>query len=210
LARLAALLLASAADPVIRKKILAARKAARDFALGVFVDLSDFCLQMSANLEDGELRSACDAVRHAIDAREQLACIVANETGKGAKSHCHGLSIYFPYLTQTEMEQTRQSLTTATSALDQASLLIKGGTNHILKARSAQISQIEGDFESLREFTKTNWSAFIKHGWSVILASEEPTELDDHYSGEQCAINLLSLVKKYAESYREMAAAAKV
>ncbi len=208
LTRLAASLLSSAADAVIRKKILAARKAARDFALGLFVDLSDFCLQLSARLEDSELRSACDALRQAIDARERLDCILANETGDGAKSRCHGLSIYFPYLTQAEMEQTSQSLTAATSTLEQAPLLLKGGTNHILKARSVQISQIEGDFESLAEFKKTNWSAFIKHGWSVILASEEPNELDVHYSGEQCAINLLSLVQTYAQSHPEMAAVA--
>lgn len=208
LGRLAALLLSSAADSTMGKKILAARKVARDFALGLFVDLSDFCLQLGAKLEDGELKSACDAVRQAIDAHGQLDCILANEIGDGAKSRCHGLSVYFPYLTQAEMEQTRQSLTTATSGLDQAPLLLKGGTNHILKARSVQISQIEGDFESLAEFKKTNWSTFIKHGWSVILASDEPNELDVHYSGEQCAVNLLSLAKTHTQSDPEMAVVA--
>ena len=208
LGRLAASLLSSASDPATRKKILAARKAARDFALGLFVDLSDFCLQLKARLGDSELSSECDAVRQAMESRDELGCVLANETGEGARSRCHGLSIYFPYLTQAEMEQTRQSLTGTTSTLDQAPLMLKGGTNHILKARSVQVTQIEGDFESLPEFKKTNWQVFIKHGWSVILASEEPNELDAHYSGEQCAINLLSLLKTYAQSDPEMAAVA--
>ena len=189
---LAAALLSSAGDRTVRKTVLAARKAARDFALGLFVDLRDFCFQLSANLQEGDLRSACDAVLRAIDARDFIA---ANETGDGAESRCHGLSIYLPYLTQAEMDKAHQSMMAATSLVDQAPLLVKGGTNQILKARGVQISQIEGDFESLVEFKKTGWSEFIRHGWSVILASEEPNELDQHYSGEQCAINLLSLLK---------------
>ena len=208
LSRLAAALLSSASDPVIRKAILAARKAARDFALGLFVDLRDFCLQLSVNLDEGELRSACEDVRHAIDARGQMNCIVADENGKGASSHCHGLSIYFPYLAQTELDQVRESLISATSGVDQAPLLLKGGTNHILKARSVQVSQIEDDFESLTVFKKTGWSGFIKHGWSVILASEEPNEIDEHYCGQRCAINLLSLLRESQQPSQQMAAVA--
>ena len=65
LSKLAKALLSSASDPVIQRTILAARKASRDFALGLFVDLRDFCLQLSVNLDDSELRSACQEVRHA-------------------------------------------------------------------------------------------------------------------------------------------------
>jgi len=208
LTALAAALTSSATDPVVRKAVLAARKAARDFALGLFVDLGDFCFQLSSKLQEGELRSACEAVCHAIGACERLDCIVANEASDGAATRCHGLSIYLPYLTEAELDQTRQLLMTATSTLDAAPLLVKGGTNHILKGRSVQIGQIENDFESLPEVKKIGWSEFIKYGWSVILASEEPNELDQHYSGEQCAINLLSLWNTSGRSTSRMAAAA--
>ena len=210
LSRLAKALLSSSSDPVIRKTILAARKAARDFALGLFVDLRDFCLQVSMNLDECELRSACEAVRHAVDARGQTGCIIADQNGDGTASRCHGLSIYFPYLKKAELDQLRESVLSAGSTVDQVPLLVKGGTNHILKGRSVQVAQIEDDFESLTEFKKTEWCTFIKHGWSVILASEESTELDEHYCGQQCAINLLSLLRTSEQpSQRTAAMAAK-
>ena len=209
LSRLAKALLSSSSDPVIRKTILEARKAARDFALGLFVDLRDFCLQASVNLDDSELRSACQAVRHAIDARGQMACIVADENGDGTSSRCNGLSIYFPYLKKEELDQMRESVLSAASTVDQVPLLVKGGTNHILKGRSVQVAQIEADFESLKEFKKTGWSAFVQHGWSVILASEEPHGLDEHYDGQQCAINLLSLLRASNQLHPMAAVAAR-
>jgi hypothetical protein len=205
---LAATLLSSIADPAARKAVLGARQGARDFALGLFVDLRDFCFQLSARLPEGELKSACDSVSRAIDAGKRPDCIVANRASDGAETRCHGLSIYLPYLTEADLEQTTQLLMTATSTLDQVPLLVKGGTNHILKGRSVQISLIENDFESLPEFKKLGWSKFIKQGWSVILASEEPNELDRHYSGEQCAINLLSLWNASGRSASRGAAAA--
>jgi len=90
-------------------------------------------------------------------------------------------------------------------------LLIKGGTNHILKARTVKISEIEEDFESLTEFKDTRWIEFIKRGWSVILATEEASELDDHYSAQQCAANLLSLCQPApAVASRQAAAGSRV
>jgi hypothetical protein len=201
---LANALLASRFDPSVRKKVLASRKAARDFALGLFVDLRDFCLTLSKAAGEGELKAACDAVIAAIDGKEKQDCILANET-RGTKSkQCCGLSVYFPYLSNKEMGQAEQSLAaSATTMVDQVELLVKGGTNNLLKARSVQISQIEEDFESLKRFGKaTGWSNFIRCGWSAIMAAEEPQELDQHYSGEQCAENLLSLLNQKGKRKR--------
>jgi hypothetical protein len=194
LTRLSTALLSSVLDPSLRAAILYARKMAREFALGLFVDLHDFCSRLSEKLADGELKSACDAIRGAIDARGPDACILENQSGDNEVMRCHGLSIYFPYLAKTEMDQARQAfLAGGTDLVDQLPLLIKGGTNHLEKARSVKIREIEEDLKSLIQFEKTRWTEFIKRGWSVILATEEANELDEHYSAQQCATNLLSL-----------------
>jgi Clostripain family len=187
-------LLSSVSDPALRKAILSARKGTREFALGMFVDLRDFCVQLTGQVADGELKSACDAVRNAIDASGEDACILTNRAGKGSEpTHCHGLSIYLPYLSKEEREDVqRMFVEGGTDLVAQLPLLIKGGTNHLLKARGVRISEIEQDFEALTAFKETGWSDFIKRGWSFLLASEEPGELDEHYSGQQCAINLVS------------------
>jgi hypothetical protein len=46
----------------------------------------------------------------------------------------------------------------------------------------------------LDQFKKTNWGKFIKRGWSVMLAAEEPDKLGQHYSAQQCATNLYSML----------------
>ena len=191
---LAAALQSAAFDCARRKTVIAARKASRDFALGLFVDLRDFCVRLSQQLEECELKSACEAVYKAVDARGKQACILENSTRDRNKTGCHGLSIYFPYLTDDAMKQAAQSLA---ASGDQRPALVKGGTNHLQKARGGQITEIEEDFELSDKFKKTNWVEFIKHGWSVILAAKEPNKLDQHYSAQQCAINLYSMISDW-------------
>jgi hypothetical protein len=188
-------LISSVDDPPLYREILAARQESREFALGLFVDLKDFCLRLSEKLAGGELKVACDAVCRAIEDRGAAACILENRSGgKNGVSECHGLSIYMPYLAKTQLDNAQKAfMNDGTDLVEQLPLLIKGGTNHLLKARSVRISEIEKDFDALTEFKGTRWIEFIKHGWSVILAREEANELDDHYSAQQCAANLLSL-----------------
>lgn len=208
LATLSGALLSSVFDPS-HKAILSARQNAQDFALGLFVDLHDFCSQLSKKLSDGELKSACDAVRGAIDPPGSEAFILENQTGDKEGARCHGLSIYFPYLAKKEMDRTQQAfLAGGTDLVDQLPLLIKGGINHIDKARSVKISEIEEDFKALIEFGKTGWIEFIKRGWSVILATEEANKLDEHYSAQQCAKNLLSFCQPPPEQRKAAASSA--
>ena len=199
---LAAALEPSAFDRDRRETILKAREESRDFALGLFVDLHDFCVRLSLKLEECALKSACDAVAKAIDAR---GVILENATRDVEKTGCHGLSIYLPYLTDKQMELAMLAgsgdvppllLKGGTNHLQKGGTnhLEKGGTNHLEKARGAQISEIEEDFEQLDQFKKTNWEQFIKSGWSVMLAAEEPDKLGQHYSAQQCAINLYSML----------------
>ena len=68
--------------------------------------------------------------------------------------------------------------------------LVKGGRDHTVKARNARIVELEADFEQLPFFKDDGWGAFIKQGWSVVLARKFPDKLDLHYSAEQVAQNL--------------------
>lgn len=185
LKELAAALLGSISDKAIRDAILAARTQSRGFVFGIFVDLFDYCAHLSAELDtrtitNQAITSACTKICDAIKLRSSSSCVIANKTLGEEKDHCHGLSIYFPYRVADTPDKVEE-------------LLAKGGTRYPLKERTARIRELEEDFELLHQFGKTEWTEFIKHGWSWILATQTPPELDKHYSAEQCAANLLSL-----------------
>ncbi len=92
----------------------------RDFVLGIFVDLGDFCEKLDKGLQAGSLTKtlagehlagACKALRDAIDNKGAGACVIASQAGKneagGGDGYSHGISIYFPYSIQKdETEQT--------------------------------------------------------------------------------------------------------
>jgi hypothetical protein len=98
------------------KLILDARKNAKGFAGGIFVDIASFCEQLLKELSSHKLpgdmthklRQYCDGVRLAIQPPGDTSeCIIANKT---RDKSCHGLSIYFPYLSDGEkkhLEGTR-------------------------------------------------------------------------------------------------------
>ena len=67
---------------------------------------------------------------------------------------------------------------------------MKGGRDHTAKARNARIVELEADFEQLPFFKGDGWGAFIKRGWSLVLARRFPDKLDLHYSAEKVAQNL--------------------
>lgn len=181
-------------NPPHSRAILAARQESREFALGLFVDLRDFCFRLGEKLTACDLKSACQALVRAIDDPGAAACILENQSGgEDGPTGCHGLSIYLPYLAETQLEEARRAFVAGgTDLVEQLPLLIKGGTNHLLKSRSVRITEIEQDFQCLAGFQDTRWIEFIKRGWSVILTREEASELDHHYSAQQCAENLLS------------------
>jgi len=116
----------SISDPEIVDAIIAARKGSRDFVLGIFVDLRDFCEKLKEELkkqpEDQQKQAlaqtyntlvvVCDVLSTAINKKE---CVIANKVGLNEKPEKHkkrekqgkphGISIYFPYSVQdTEME----------------------------------------------------------------------------------------------------------
>ncbi len=73
---LADLLLRSVADEDLSNAIVDARKSSRDFVLGLFVDLSDFCEKLSDRLDKimfqdkeytKQLKNVCAQIRDAIN-----------------------------------------------------------------------------------------------------------------------------------------------
>ncbi|HVI79994.1 MAG TPA: clostripain-related cysteine peptidase [Candidatus Acidoferrum sp.] len=192
---LARLLLHSVEDKDLADAIVQSRHDAHDFVLGLFVDLYDFCEKLPGSLDNnkcenkiycGQLKDACKQVRDAIKDGEN---VIANVTRPNVKD-CHGVSIYFPYsLEKNEDQQIKRLLGKAgTGILNLA--LVKGGGNNPRKARNGRIEELEADFKQLPFFNDEGWGAFIKQGWSLVLARKFPKNLDLHYSAEQVAMNL--------------------
>jgi hypothetical protein len=192
---LAGLLLRAVADEDLSNAIVDARKISHDFVLGLFVDIYDFCEKLPEALDDNgfrdkessrQLKKACEQVRNAIDNKEY---IIANVTRPNVKD-CHGVSIYFPYsVEKDEKEQTKRLLGNAETGILNLPL-VKGGGNDPHKARNGRIEELEADFQALPFFKDDGWGAFIKGGWSLLLARKFPYKLDLHYSAEQVAQNL--------------------
>ena len=216
--KLASLLLRSVADRDLGDAIVRARHDSRDFVLGLFVDLSDFCEKLATKLEEKvfqdkecrkELKNACRQIRDAInipDATEgKEHAIIANETRKNV-TDCHGVSIYFPYsLQEDESKQTKKLLGNNETGVLKLPL-VKGGDVNTRKARNGRIEELEADFEQLPFFKEENgWGDFIKQGWSVVLARKFPLKLDLHYSAEQVAQNLSAKLQRLQKQNEDLA-----
>jgi hypothetical protein len=200
LTKLAALLNQAAFDAHLAPKILKARRASHDFALGMFVDLYDFCMQMRAAMGDDEVGAICDDICAAISSVQPSALVLKNVEGNSGESLCHGISIYFPCLDESAIRSVQKSINTpSVPMVDNLPQLAKGGTNHLIKARGLRIGEIEADFAALTEFQQTGWINFIQQGWSYILAKHQPDDLDRRYSAQQCAMNLAKMVHKPSE-----------
>jgi hypothetical protein len=217
---LAGLLLRSVADEDLSNAIVDARKSSRDFVLGLFVDLYDFCEKLSKRLDkivfqdkdySEDLKDVCVKIRNAIkipDATEipdtadgSKYVTIANETRENVKD-CHGVSIYFPYsLQEDENQQTKRLLgDNETGILNLP--LVKGAGGNTAKARYGRIVELEADFEQLSFFKGDGWGAFIKRGWSLVLARRFPNKLDLHYSAEKVAQNLSAALDARNEELR--------
>jgi hypothetical protein len=199
---LAQSLLTASLQPALGKEIVEARAESQDFAVGMFVDIFDFCARLLAREEKltEELKTACKGVCDAISASGESSFIVDKKNNRGA-TRCNGISIYFPYLLDETLKRANECMVSSgTDLIDQLTLLVKGGSPILRKARFAKISQFEEDVQYLDTFLKTtNWYKFITHGWSYILATVIPDELDLRYSGQQIASNLLLRNKEEQE-----------
>jgi hypothetical protein len=167
LKQLATALNATAFDRDLGTKVLKARRKTRDFALGMFVDLYDFCSKLVESEPGDALTNACKAVCGAIDASqaelklnfkpdqpgsksgsESRPCILENQTSENGQSRCHGLSIYFPYFTKEDRRKVQESLEagpkTADVQLPMQTTQTKGGPLHLEKGGPLHLDKARG------------------------------------------------------------------
>src|SRR5262249_47163754 len=94
-------------------------------------------------------------------------------------------------------------------------LLNKAGTDVLDQVRRQRIEETELYYGDLELSKKTHWHEFIEHHWSRCLAEDAEEQvkvlpdqdaseaLDLRYSAQQCALNLLSLVRKLERKKHE-------
>ena len=94
-----------AADEATRRAIIEARANSKDFVLGLYVDVLDFCEQVLFRKNVApEIRSICDQLRRAIQPGRENALVLANEVAEDFGSavpqnrRCHGISVYYSFL----------------------------------------------------------------------------------------------------------------
>lgn len=193
---LAAALTAAVAVPLspLAPLVLEARKNAHGFVAGLFVDLVSFCQSMirqldSSPVKNSQLQAACNAVIDSFPSDEGFngpnsTCVIAN--GALDLTQCHGLSIYFPFLTDGDAQAMGISLAKG------GEIGSKGGEIGS-KMRRQRITELEADYPTSALSRNTDWYCFIRNGWSRLLAQLlPPEELDIRYSAQQCTLNLLN------------------
>lgn len=186
---LAAALSAAIGIPLLAPVILEARKNAHGFVAGLFVDLVSFCESMltqldSSPVKNSQLQAACNGVIASFRANGNSTCVIANAALD--LTQCHGLSIYFPFLTDQDAQGMGIPLAKG------GEIGTKGGEIGT-KMRRQRITELEADYPTSTLSRGTDWYCFIRNGWSRLLAEQlPPEELDIRYSAQQCTLNLLN------------------
>jgi hypothetical protein len=220
LKKLANALISAATDDEAVKAIHSARAESQGYVGGLYVDLHDFCDKLAEKAP--KLKNACDKVSKAIDAAvvaragvvgghvvevvDQRSLIDGHaEEPSDSKLLSHGLSIYFPYLSDGEKIYIEQDLVKGIPRMvDKSNDMVAGF--QAMNALSARVRydirrQMIRDIESYYQdppfdFTSdTHWYQFIQQGWSRILAQEEPGNIDTRYLALQCITNLLHVIR---------------
>jgi cysteine peptidase C11 family protein len=208
LADLANFLLDARCEPGLPDLLLDCRARAKGFAGGLYVDIFNFCDKLRAALQvppipEGiakKISDACADVCNALllpddDGHNEEYCILANQANDTCD--CHGLSIYFPYMRDDEVEQTRQPLVkggTDTVGKGFSGIMNRAASNVLMCVRREMIIDTEAYYANLALAIATNWYEFIVKVWTPILILRLPSELDLRYSAQQAAVNMLKNV----------------
>lgn len=208
LANLACLLWETRNEPGLPDLLIDCRARARGFAGGLYVDIFSFCDKLFAALAippipgdlAKEIRGACADVCNALllpddEGHNADNCILTNQASDTCE--CHGLSIYFPYMRDDELEQAWQPLVkggTDTVGKGFAGIMNRAASNVLLCTRREMIIDAEAYYTDLALAIDTCWYRFIVEVWTPILTLRLPGELDLRYSVQQAAVNLLKIV----------------
>jgi len=140
------------------------------------------CVKIKEALTEEYRNIESDAAR-----KEQL--ILANSS---VDKRCHGLSIYFPYLSSALYAEVQQPMVKGgydTIGKGFSVVMNRAASNLLMCVRRQLIVDTEGYYATLKLSEKTGWYRFIAKQWALILAELYPEDLDQLYSAQQCAVN---------------------
>jgi len=215
LKELANALTSATKDTLTADLIYSARAQSQSYVGGLYVDLHDFCNKLGGATQFAKVcGNVSKAIDNAVAARAGVVngCVVevvnhaAASTGtvygpvmrvngeavKSGKPELlsYGLSIYFPYLKDAkENDHIQDVVKGIPRMIDKDSEMLAG--------YRVLIKDIEDDYQDSQfDFARdTNWYQFIQQGWSLILASQDPDDLDTLYLARQCVKNLLTIIQ---------------
>jgi Clostripain family len=201
-------------DPALPSILIEARNSARDYVGGLYVDLVEFCAKLYNLIAAGipvASRSNGNSGRKAqrdnwrqsiaLACREILHSLHVNFDGtsdglilitSSADSSSHGVSIYFPYLSNDQYLTIVQPMVkggrdTVGKGL---SIAVNGASSGLLMCgRRDLIVLTEGYYCALKLSADTAWYTFISELWTTYLIDADPDELDSSYSAQQAAVN---------------------
>jgi len=209
---LACALLEAKADPDLPRRLIQARKDSQDYAGGLYVDLHEFCRNLYEQLAKAngtgkwkDIKKKCQAVQGFLAPPEDSpfsSLILINgavtETGKplinkANKTTNHGISIYLPYLTDRQFDDTVNRP------------LVKGGRGtsggkgipdalnaaageYLMSTLQSLILATENCYGDLKLAAHTAWYSFITDQWTRAIKDTDP-DPDFHYSRRQSEIN---------------------
>jgi hypothetical protein len=202
-------------DTETARLIYSARAQSQSYVGGLYVDLRDFCNKLGGATQFakvcGDVSQAIDnavaaragvvngcvveVVNHAAASTGEVYGPVMRVNGEAVESGkpellSHGLSIYFPYLKDAkENDHIQDMVKGIPRMIDKDSEMLAG--------YKVLIKDIEDDYQDSQfDFARdTNWYQFIQQGWSLILARQDPDDLDNLYLARQCVKNLLTIIQ---------------
>jgi hypothetical protein len=188
---LACALLETENDASFADVLIKARSASQDYATGLYVDLKQFCANLSGKIGEVErwrkIKDACQDVVAALTKGKSQLLLDNTEEKRGG-----GISIYLPYLKTEQYAKVSRPLAKGGRITNGGKgfteMLNGGATEYLMCARRTMILDTESYYGDLR-LAGTHWYDFIAKRWTKALIQRVPADLDYHYSAQQSWIN---------------------
>jgi hypothetical protein len=199
---LASALLAAPDDEGFRNLLIEARQKSRDYAGGLYVDLYEFCSNLSTQLGKPDatdkwksnIQTACGGVLKALElsADGTSGGLILKNGSDDPRSH--GISIYLPYLTKEQFAKVNRPLVKGTSTSHSGKgfddVINGAASEYLMCARRDLILDTESYYGCLQLALDTDWYLFITDLWTKVLIKTAPADLDFHYSAQQSWMNV--------------------
>jgi hypothetical protein len=203
---LACALLKSKDEPDLPRRLIQARTNSQDYAGGLYVDLHDFCTNLSKQLDKAkweDIKNNCGTVLSLlkrVPTPDSFILINGAVTAAGEPlineentTANHGISIYLPYLTNQQFDdKVDRPMVKGGRGTDGAKglpdTLNETAAQLLLSAQHSLILTTENYYGDLKMAADTAWYSFITDQWTKAIAETDP-DPDFHYSARQIEIN---------------------